>query len=158
MVEILSDQQRQAEQLCNEGIDLCDENNLAEAHKIFLKAYEMDPGSAKIQSWLGYTTGVLERKIVKGLEYCKKAIDSQIPDAMFYRNIGKLYLLQNNKRAAIGAFSRGLQIDKTNRAILNELKTVGFRRKVFFSSVDRSHWLNKQMGKFTWWLTHRGEK
>jgi hypothetical protein len=50
----------------------------------------------------------------------------------------------------VGAFAKGLQIDKNNRAILEEWKSLGFRRKVPFSFLDRSHWLNKTLGKFTW--------
>ena len=156
MVDILSDQQRQAEQLCNQGIDLAEaEKDLEGAHRIFLQAYQMDPSSAKINSWLGYTTAIVERKVQKGLDYCRKAIESHIPDAYFYRNIGKCYLLQNNKRGAIGAFAKGLQIDKGNRQILNEWKALGFRRKVPLRFLDRGHWLNKKIGKFTWWITHR---
>ena len=158
MVDILSDQQREAEKVCHQGIDLVDEKDLAGAHKVFLKAFEMDPQSAKVQSWLGYTTALVERKVQKALEYCRKAIESNIPDAIFYRNIGVVYLQQNNKRGAIGAFAKGLQIDKGNRAILNEWKSLGFRRKPFFAFLDRSHPVNKNLGKFTWYLKYRGKK
>ncbi|MFH1017415.1 MAG: hypothetical protein V1798_04425 [Pseudomonadota bacterium] len=158
MVEILNDQQREAEQICIRGIDLYDENALTEAHTLFLKAYEMDPVGAKVQSWLGLTTGLVDKKVARGLELCRKAIDSNIPDALFYRNVGKLYLLQGNKRAAIGAFSKGLQIDKGNRAILSEWKALGFRRRPFFSFLDRSQWANRYMGKFTWWIAHRKDR
>jgi len=155
MVDILSDQQREAEQVCNQGIELCEEKDLENAHKIFLKAYALDPSSAKANSWLGYTTALVERKVQKGLDYARKGIDSNIPDALFFRNIGVIYLQLHNKRAAIGAFAKGLQIDKTNRQILNEWMALGFRRKVFFSFLNRSHWANKYIGKFTWWLKNR---
>lgn len=155
MVEILSDQQRRAEQICIEGIDLCEESDFEGAHKLFLQAYQLDSTSPKINSWLGYTTALVERKVQKALDYCRKAIEGEVPDALFYRNLGKVYLLQNNKRAAIGAFARGLQIDKGNRHILNEWKVLGFRRRVLFSFLDRSNPLNKYVGKLTWWLTHR---
>ncbi len=154
-MEILSDQQREAEQICLQGIELCDEGDIAEAHKLFLKAYEKDATSPKIQSWLGYTTGLVEKKVARGLELCRKAVDSNVPDVMFFRNIGKLYLLMSNKRAAIGAFSKGLQIDKGNRSILAEWKLLGFRRKPLFSFLDRSHWANKYAGKLTWRFIHR---
>ncbi len=155
MVQIHSEQTRQADQICQQGIDLCEQQNFLEAHKLFQKAFELDPQSARAMSWLGYTTAVVERKVQKALDLCRKAIDSHIPDVFFFRNIGKVYLLANNKRAAIGAFAKGLQIDKTNRDILNEWKVLGFRRRVVISFLDRSHWVNKNIGKFTWWFTHR---
>ena len=157
MVDILSDRQREAEQIANQGIELCQEENLEEAHKLFLQAYEMDPASAKASSWLGYTTAMVERKVQKGLDYARKAVDSNIPDAMFYRNMGVIYLELKNKRGAIGAFAKGLQIDKGNREILKEWSILGFRRKVTFSSLDRSHFLNRIIGRFTYWLTNRNK-
>jgi tetratricopeptide (TPR) repeat protein len=157
MVDILSDEQRRAEQICLEGIDLCEEKDLEGAHKLFLEAYKLDPSSPKINSWLGYTTGLVENRIQKALEYCRKAVEGEVPDPLFYRNLGKIYLLQNNKRSAIGAFAKGLQLDDRNRPILNEWKTLGFRRKVTFPFLERDHPLNKHVGKFTWWLSHRNK-
>jgi hypothetical protein len=118
----------------------------------------MDPSGAKILSWLGYTSALVEKRVARGLDLCRKAVESNVPDAMFYRNIGKLYLLQHNKRGAIGAFSKGLQIDKGNRWILAEWRALGFRRRPFFSFLDRGHWVNVTVGKFTWYLAHRNEK
>lgn len=155
MVEILSDKQREADLLVQRGIELLeDEKNPQEAHQIFMRAYEMDPSSARAASWVGLTYALVERKVVKGLEFCHKAIQSNIPDVMFFRNIGKVYLQQNNKRAAIGAFAKGLQIDKTNKYIMNEWKALGFRRKPFLGFLDRSHFLNVFVGKLTWKYTH----
>lgn len=150
MVEILSAKENEADHICQQGIDLCDTEEYKEAHKLFQKAYEMYPTSPKIMSWLGYTSALVENKVASGVQLCKKAIDSDIPDAMFYRNIGKLYLMQKNKRAAIGAFSKGLQIDKGNRYILKEWKVLGFRRTPFLKFLPREHGLNKFFGRLTW--------
>ncbi|MEZ4704173.1 MAG: hypothetical protein R3A11_03085 [Bdellovibrionota bacterium] len=150
MVEILSDKQRQAEDICLQGIDLYNQGEFAQAHKLFGQALGIDPESPKIQSWYGLTTGVVENYVTKGLEYCKRAVASDIPDVMFFRNLGKLYLLKNDKRSAIGAFARGLQIEKNNRAILAEWKTLGFRRKPFLGFLPRDHFLNVMIGKWTW--------
>ena len=155
MVEILSEKENQAENICQQGIDLCDSENFDEAHKLFQQAYELYPESPRINSWLGYTTGVALNKVGTGIQYCKKAVDSDVPDAMFYRNIGKLYLMKRDKRAAIGAFARGLQIDKGNRAILKEWKVLGFRRKPFFGFLPRENALNKLIGKLTYRLAQK---
>ena len=123
MVDILSDKENKAESICQQGIDLCDnDNNFKAAHKLFQEAYSTYPTSPRINSWLGYTTAIVENKVASGLQLCKKAIESDVPDALFYRNIGKLYLMQKNKRSAIGAFAKGLQIDKGNKYILKEWK------------------------------------
>lgn len=150
MVDILSDRENEAEHICQQGIDLCDADNFAAAHKLFQQAYGMYPNSPRINSWLGYTTAIVENKVGTGMQYCKKAVESDIPDAMFFRNIGKLYLMQRNKRSAIGAFARGLQIDKGNKYILKEWKVLGFRRKPIIPFLPRENALNKLLGKWTW--------
>lgn len=150
MVDILSDQQREAEQFVLQGIDLYDEAQSADAHQKFKKAYSLDPEGPKVCAWYGLTLGVVENKVQKGLDMCKKAINSGIPDAMFYRNIGILYVMANNKRLAVAAYQKGMSIDKGNRKIYNEWKKLGIRRKPFFKSLDRSNFLNKFIGKLTY--------
>ncbi|MCB1197833.1 MAG: hypothetical protein KDK51_05625 [Deltaproteobacteria bacterium] len=151
MVDIIGEQQQEALALCERGIDLIENNNDKEtAHKLFKQAYDFFPSNPKINSWLGYTYGTYLDKVALGLKHCKMATDTGEPDALFYRNLGKLYLLQKNKRSAIGAFAKGLQIEKTNSAILKEWSVLGFRRKPFFNFLPRDNFLNKTIGKITW--------
>jgi Flp pilus assembly protein TadD len=152
-VGILGEKEFEALQICEQGIELCESNqDFALAHLQFKKAHAMFPDSPKINSWLGYTYGLVENKVALAQRHCKMAIDSGEPDPLFYRNMGKLYLIQNNKRSAIGAFARGLQIDPSNREILREWKVLGFRRKPFFSFLSRDNPLNVLIGKYTWKL------
>ena len=155
MVEILSAKENEADHICQQGIDLCDTNEYAQAHKLFQQALAMYPQSPRINSWLGYTTAIVENKVATGIQLCKKAIDSDVPDAMFYRNIGKLYLMQKNKRGAIGAFAKGLQIDKGNNYILKEWKVLGFRRSPLIKFLGRDHPINKFFGKITWKMAQK---
>jgi tetratricopeptide (TPR) repeat protein len=150
MVDILSEKENQAESVCQQGIELCETENYAAAHKLFQQAYAVYPNSPRITSWLGYTTAIVENKVASGIQLCKKAIDSDVPDAMFYRNLGKLYLLQKNKRSAIGAFAKGLQIDKGNKYIMREWKVMGFRRKPVIPFLSRENKLNIFLGKLTY--------
>lgn len=158
MVDILSEKENQADHICQQGIDLCDANNHAAAHKLFQQAYAMHPKSPRINSWLGYTTAIVENKVGTGMQLCKMAVDSDIPDAMFFRNIGKLYLMQKNKRGAIGAFARGLQIDKGNKYILKEWKVLGFRRRPVIPFLPRENKLNIMLGKWSWKYSKKNDK
>lgn len=155
MVEIMSDQEREAENIANQGIELYEDKQLEEAHQLFKKAYSLDNQSAKINSFYGLTLAFVEDKVQKGLELCKKAVSSNIPDPLFYRNIGKLYLKTNNKRLAVAAFYKGLSIDKGNRKIYEEFKVLGIRRRPFLAFLSRSNFLNKYIGKLTYKLQKR---
>jgi len=150
MVEILSDKENKAESICQQGIELCETENWPAAHKLFQQAYAMYPTSPKINSWLGLTTALVENKVAAGLQMCKKAVDSDVPDALFYRNMGKVYLFKKDKRSAIGVFAKGLQIDKGNKYILKEWKVLGFRRKPVIPFLSRDNKLNIILGKWTW--------
>lgn len=150
MVEILSDKENKAENICQQGIELCETENFVVAHKLFQQAFNEYPSSPKINSWLGLTTAIVENKVAAGLQLCMKAIASDIPDALFYRNLGKIYLLKKDKRSAIGAFAKGLQIDKGNKYILKEWKVLGFRRRPVIPFLSRDNALNKLLGKLTW--------
>lgn len=155
MVDIMSDQQREADQVVNQGIDLYDEGQVEEAHQRFKKAYSLDPDGARVNAWYGLTLGLVDNKVQKGLEMCKKAINSNIPDALFYRNIGILYVMSRNKRLAVAAFQKGMSIDKGNRKIYNEWRKLGIRRKPFFKSLDRGNFINKFIGKLTYRFSKR---
>ena len=150
MVEILSDEQREAEKIVIQGIDHYDDKSYEEAHQKFKKAYSMDPGGARVNAWYGLTLGIVEDKVQKGLDLLKKSINSGIPDALFYRNIGILYVKANNKRLAVAAFQKGMSIDKGNRKIYNEWKKMGIRRKPFLKFLDRSNPINKFLGTLTY--------
>lgn len=150
MPEFLTDQQRKAEEICNQGIDCADEGDWEGAHRQFVQAYQLDPEGAKVCAWLGLTLAVVEKKVQKGLDFCGKGVASGIPDAMFYRNLGKIYLLLNNRRAAFAAFMKGLSIDKTNRHIMREWRSMGIRRKAIVGVLDRSHPINVWLGRVTW--------
>jgi Flp pilus assembly protein TadD len=158
MVEIIAQKENQADELIHQGIELAESGNHAAAHKYFQQAYALHPTGAKVNAWLGYTTAIVENKVGTGMQMCKKAVESGIPDAYFYRNIGKLHLMQKNKRAALGAFATGLVFDKGNKAILKEWKTLGFRRKPFLPFLSRENGLNKFLGKLTWKYAKNKEK
>lgn len=151
MVEIFNEKHTEALALCDRAIDLIENHDdHMTAIRILKQAYELYPTSAKINSWLGFMYGVYEKDVAQGLRMCKKAIQEGEPDPLFFRNIGKLYILQNNKRAAIGAFARGLQIDEFNREILREWSILGFRRRPVIPFLPREFFLNKWLGLLTW--------
>jgi len=160
-MEILGEIHKEALALCDRAIEMMEHGNHEEqtAHKLLEQAYEKFPNNAKINSWLGFSYGTTLDKVARGIDHCKRAVDSGEPDPYFFRNMGKLYLLQRNKKAAIGAFAKGLQIDKTNAPILREWKVLGFRRKPFLSFLSRDHFLNKNIGKLTWkYSKHNAKK
>ena len=92
------------------------------------------------------------------MQFCKTALDNDIYYAMFFIKIGQLYLMQKKKSGDIGAFARGLQIDKWNKYILKEWNVLEFRRKPVIPFLPRENKLNIMLGKWTWKYSKKNDK
>ena len=63
-----------------------------------------------------------------------------------YLHMGRIYLFADKKTIAIKAFRKGLRIRKDAR-IMEELRLLGFRRNPLFSSLPRTHVVNRVTGR-----------
>jgi tetratricopeptide (TPR) repeat protein len=133
-------------------------NNQKEALKLLTDALEHYPSNPFIWSYQGYLEAVVNKKYSKGVNTCRhafKILKEQVPlgDEFFspilYLNLGKAYLAASKRKEAYASFQKGLEIDKENRALMNELKIVGIRRQPFLPFLKRSNPLNKYLGKLT---------
>lgn len=150
MVEIRTELHGEVDRLTETGVQAMEANQLKDAHRLFREAYEKNPNDPKAQSYYGYTLALVEDKVHKGIELCMKAINSAEPDPNFFLNIGLLYLKLNRRREAVGAFKRGLQIDRSNRKIHDVWKEkLGWRRPPAIPFLARENFLNKLIGKMT---------
>jgi tetratricopeptide (TPR) repeat protein len=66
---------------------------------------------------------------------------------ILYLNLGKAYLAANRKKDAYKSFKKGLEIDKKNEALFNELKGLGIRKKPPLPFLQRSNPLNRYLGR-----------
>ena len=152
MVEIRTDMHEEIDRLLTGGVSALENKEVEAAHRMFREAYEKNPEDTKAQSYYGYTLAVVEDKVHKGLELCNKACRSgDAVDALLFNNLALVYLKLNRKREAVGAFKRGLKIDRSNKKIYEAWKnTVGIRRKPAIPFLPRSNFLNKAIGKWTY--------
>lgn len=97
-------------------------------------------------SYLGLITALAENKFRYGATICEKAIKKDFLNPLFYLNLGKVYAAGGYKLKAIEAFNKGLQIDESYNAIIEELKKMGLRRKPIVPFLTRTHTLNKHLG------------
>jgi tetratricopeptide (TPR) repeat protein len=109
-----------------------------------------------IFSYQGYLETVVNKQYSKGIKICREAIEALIEQMplgkefflpALYLNLGKAYLAADKKKDAYASFKRGLEIDKNNEALFNELKSLGIRRKPPLSFLNRSNPLNKYLGR-----------
>ncbi len=141
-----------AEAYFQRGLTLMKEGNYQEASGCFREAVRRDRSQelfekeAKYLSYYGLCLALGEGKVAEGLNFCRKAIEEDVFQPVFYLHLGKVYLKKGSKRKAIKAFRQGLEFDKNNEQIKSEIEQLGTRKEPFFSSLSRSHPLNKYMG------------
>ncbi|MDD2897699.1 MAG: tetratricopeptide repeat protein [Desulfuromonadaceae bacterium] len=102
--------------------------------------------SPEMLSLMGYSIASEAGQIKKGIDLCIKAISMNPLNTDHYLLLGRIYLLANKKDQAIKIFLKGLKIHNDSR-ISRELKLLGNRRTPPFSSLPRTHVLNRVTGK-----------
>ena len=61
-------------------------------------------------------------------------------------NLGKVYRLKGENRAAHAQFLRAWEIQKGHPAAASELTRMGIRRPPFIRFLSRKHWANRYLG------------
>ena len=134
---------------------LINEKKLEQALHVLYDARDHYPNNPVIFSYQGYLETVVNKQYSKGVKTCRQAITALIEQMplgkefflpVLYLNLGKTYLAADKKKDAYESFKRGIEIDKNNEALFNELKSLGIRKKPPLSFLSRSNPLNKYLG------------
>ncbi len=121
------------------------------------------PDDPLILSYYGCLQALVDKKYRSGVETCRKAITllkksetfgEEVLYPVFYLNLGRAYAAASKKKDAIEAFNKGLEYDNTNRDLLQELRSLGIRKKPPVPFLDRSNPVNKYIGM----ILHTKEK
>ncbi len=126
-----------------------------EAISILREALNKFPADSFFLSYYGCLVAVAENKPKEGIKICKEALEgfrtsksvgSEFFYPIFYLNLGRAYLKDNNKADAIKAFKDGLQHDPENHDLLWEVTKLGKRKQPPFPFLGRSNPVNKYIG------------
>jgi len=126
------------------------EPNMA-AH-VLRRILELKPRDPRCLSYLGLCMAMVNRRSNEAVELCNEALKAGYYDAVYYRNLGKVYLLRGNRRRAFAAFVSGLKVEPRNRDIIKELRSMGLRQGSVFSTLPRSHGVNRFAGRVRYML------
>jgi uncharacterized protein HemY len=85
-------------------------------------------------------------RIRDAIALCRDTIQQDPYDPRHYLILGRLLLLSGQKAQAIKIFRAGLKHGRSSE-IIQELKNIGLRKTPVFSSVERSHPLNRITGR-----------
>ncbi|MHB8482619.1 MAG: tetratricopeptide repeat protein [Nitrospiria bacterium] len=128
------------------------EKNYQEAVNYLRKAlayYQKNPNQTPgvLLSSYGYAVAIGEKKLKEGVAFCKKGLmrKDQAPEHYLY--LAKLYLLCRQKREAYKTLENGLKIFKNDSSLSDKIKEFGVRKKPPVPLLDRTHPVNKVLGK-----------
>jgi tetratricopeptide (TPR) repeat protein len=135
-----------AEEKYRQGRKAVKRGKTLEALSFFEKALHIEPENPKFQSSVGLCIAYERGKIKEAISLCEKAIQTDPQIVENYYNLGKVYIKAKLKIKAIEEYRKGLAIDNKNPEIIEELQSLGIRKKPVIPSLPRKNFLNKYLG------------
>ncbi len=137
--------ERSFQELLSQGVRAIDQGNTMMALMHLEDAGKMGD-SAALKSYLGFCLAKERRQYKRGIALCREATRLEPHNSQFWLNLGRVCLFADQKRLAIEAFRRGLKVN-CNQQIVEEMKRLGLRKTPVFSNLERTHFLNRNVGK-----------
>lgn len=131
--------------LVAQGIQAIDQGNTMMA-LMHLEDAGKKGSSPALKSYLGFCLAKERRQFKKAVTLCREATRLEPMNSQYWLNLGRVCILAGQKRLAMEAFRRGLKVN-CNQQIVEELKRLGLRKTPVFSNLERTHFLNRQVGK-----------
>lgn len=96
-------------------------------------------------SFLGYCVAKERGQVSKGVELCMASLEREPDNPDHYLNLGKVYLVSDNKDGAIRAFREGMARGESLE-IMEKLKEFGSRKPPVIPFLARANPLNRYLG------------
>lgn len=135
-----------------DGMRYLDEQDYPAALEAFaradIKTDREDVYKNKYHSYHGVM--LLKTGHLNGLDLCRQAASGERHDGDVFFNLAQAELKRGNRRLAIMALHRGIEIDATHPDLQRMQVEIGARRCCMLSFLDRDHFLNRLLGKLTY--------
>ena len=132
-------------ELMKKGLVAVERHSFIEALMSFEQA-ESQQSTPMARSYLAYCMAEVKHHYQQAISLCQSAMRDEPHNADHYLNLGRIYLLADKRDPAMQIFRRGIKLGP-NAALLAELKKFDRRKSPIFTSLERSHLLNKCIGK-----------
>ncbi len=142
-----------AENAFRKGLGALAENRPEAASQYFRKALDLERDRSKSRldmrylSYYGLSLAQAGLSSQIALQACKTAVFKQNGDPLLYLNLGRVYILKGKLVRAMEAFERGLRIAPDHKILRKELAKIDRRSKPAISFLERSHPVNRWIGR-----------
>lgn len=147
-----------ADELLERGLRLLEAHHDQDALRNLRQSYLMNPNSSRCLSYLGLALAYSQKRHREAEELCQLAIRKEFYHPEYYYNLGRVYLHAAQKRRAIWAFRKGLQVDRSDARLHKALEELGQRSHPMIKFLPRAHILNRTLGKVRKQVTSRGSE
>lgn len=129
------------------ALEMLNRNNVADAIKSLEAALQILPDNAEYLSHYGLCVALERDNFKAGRRLCERAIRMEPREIVHQVNLGRVYRLQGDRKAAHEAFIGAWQLNTSHPAPATQLLRMGVRRPPMLPFLDRSHWLNVRLGR-----------
>jgi tetratricopeptide (TPR) repeat protein len=137
-------QSTDGEVLFKKGLESFAQGDTLSALSYFEKAINIEKSPA-VCSYYALCIAKERGQVSNAISLCKEAIQKEPGNSLHYLNLGKIYLVDNNKEEAIKTFRAGLDYE-TNPLIVDELNKLGPRKPPILPFLERSNPINRYLG------------
>lgn len=131
-------------QLEQRGIEAIDNGNLPLGFDL-LSRLPAETRSPVVRSYLACCIAAELGLVDEAKALCTEAMEREPVNPLHYLNLGRVHLIEGDKKEAIRMFRDGL-LYGNNRLIKRELEKLGRRTPPVFPSLGREHPLNRMLG------------
>lgn len=135
-----------------EGMRFLQEGDITAALEAFARADIKTPREDVYKNKYRSYHGVMLLKTghLNGMDMCRQAASAERHDGDVFYNLAQAELKRGNRRAAVVAMHKGLELDSTHTDLHRMRNEIGFRRSSTLSFLGRDNFLNKFLGKLTY--------
>jgi len=130
-----------------EGLQLLTNEYASKALVHFDKALELDQKNPFYLSYRGLALAAAQQKWDEAEELCDGALRMKRTQPELYLNLAEVYRLAGRRQDAIETLMRGLPMTKQDPRLKKVLAKFGVRRPPVLTFLDRTHFLNRKLGK-----------
>lgn len=132
------------EKFLKRGLEALERGDTLLALSYLEKAIKIER-SPSICSGYAYCVAKERGQITDAISLCEEAIKKEPQNSFHYLNLGRIYLIDNNRAEAIKALREGLKYEE-NPVIIEILNKLGLRRPPIIKFLKRSNPVNKYLG------------
>ncbi len=133
------------EDLMHKGIDAAEKGYIHSAQVFFGQVSEHRK-SPELHSYMAYCLAKGQGRIHSAAKICRESIKREPNNSLHFLILGRILLMSGDRRKAIYTFRQGLRASPNPR-IIDELKKLGLRKPAPLKSLNRSHLVNRTLGR-----------